>query len=82
MTKAAMFGVLTACLLAAPSLASEKKKATEKKKAEAGASCKAPAVGTCAACSITCRPGETASCAGGVVVGDVCHTQPACRCNK
>jgi hypothetical protein len=37
-------------------------------------------VGTCAACNIVCRPGETATCAPGMVTGDVCHTQPGCRC--
>lgn len=52
----------------------------EKAKAETGPSCKAPAVATCAACSITCRPGEVATCAGGQVTGDQCTTQPLCRC--
>ena len=52
-----------------------------KKKAETGASCKTPAVGACASCAITCRPGETASCAPGQVSADMCITQPACRCS-
>ena len=72
---------LAALLVSAPALGTEKKKA-KKEKVEMGASCKAPSVGRCAACSITCRPGETATCAGGVVVGEVCHTQPSCRCGK
>jgi hypothetical protein len=37
-------------------------------------------VGTCAACTIVCRTGETATCAPGMVTGDVCHPQPSCRC--
>jgi hypothetical protein len=52
----------------------------EKAKVEAGASCKAPAVATCAACNITCRPGEAATCVGGQVSGDQCVVQPSCRC--
>ena len=74
--------LLSAVLVASPAFASEKKKGAGKKKAEAGAACKAPAVGTCAACSITCRPGETATCAPGMTAGDVCHTQPLCRCGR
>ena len=54
--------------------------AAKKAKVQTGASCKAPAVATCAACSITCRPGEAATCAGGQVTGDLCTTQPLCRC--
>ena len=75
--------LLSAVLVASPAFASEKKKGAGKKKAaEAGAACKAPAVGTCAACNISCRPGETATCAPGVTAGDVCHTQPSCRCGR
>ena len=68
-------------LASAPAGASEKKKA-EKKKVETGASCKAPAVGPCAACNITCRPAETATCGSGQVFGDACHIQPSCRCTR
>lgn len=82
MTKSLVIALLSVFLVSSPSHAYEKKKAAPKKKAETGAACKAPAVGTCAACSITCRPGETATCGGGVVVGDVCHTQPSCKCTK
>ena len=82
MAKTLVVAALTALALALPATAAQKKKAVEKKKVETGASCKAPAVGRCAACSITCRPGETAQCSSGVVVSDVCHTQPSCRCGK
>jgi len=75
--------LLCGALAVSPAFASEKKQGAAKKKAEAtGAVCKAPAVGTCAACSISCRPGETATCAPGVTLGDVCHTQPSCRCGR
>jgi hypothetical protein len=37
-------------------------------------------VGTCAACSITCRPGESVTCAPGQVMADACHIQPSCKC--
>ena len=76
--------LLAAILASSPAFATEKKKkaAENKQKVETGASCKAPSVGRCAACSITCRPGETATCAGGVVAGDACHTQPSCKCGK
>jgi hypothetical protein len=77
-----LIALLSGVLVASPAFASEKKKGAGKKKAETGAACKAPAVGTCAACSITCRPGETATCAPGTTAGDVCHIQPACRCSK
>ena len=73
---------LAALLASAPALATEKTKTAKKEKVEIGASCKAPSVGRCAACSITCRPGETATCSGGIVVSDVCHTQPSCKCGK
>lgn len=84
MSKSLLIAVFAALLVSAPALATEKKKtaAAKKEKVETGASCKAPSVGRCAACSITCRPGETATCGGGVVVGDVCHTQPSCKCGK
>jgi hypothetical protein len=74
--------LLTGVLIVNPALASEKKKkaSAKKEKMEAGASCKAPAVGLCAACTITCPPATTASCTSGVMAGDVCHIQPSCRC--
>lgn len=74
--------LVVASFAAAPAPAADKKKASEKQKVENGPSCKAPAVGTCAACSITCRVAETATCSGGVQVADVCHAQPSCRCSK
>jgi hypothetical protein len=52
----------------------------DKDKKETGASCKAPAVGGCASCAITCRPGETATCGPGQVSGDLCARPPACAC--
>jgi hypothetical protein len=55
------------------------KKDKDKKK-DTGASCKAPAVGGCASCAITCRPGETATCGPGMVSGDLCARPPACTC--
>jgi len=83
MTRSLPLILLAALLVSSPALASEKKKkAAAAKKAETGAACKAPAVGRCAACSITCQPSETASCSGGVVAGEVCHTQPSCKCGK
>jgi hypothetical protein len=81
MVKSLWVAVLTAALLSAPALAGERKK-TAKKKVETGASCKAPTAGRCAACSITCQPGETATCMGGVATADLCHTQPSCKCGK
>ena len=79
MSKLVLTSLVAALLASGPALAYEKKK-MKSKKPETGAACKAPSVGRCAACSITCRPGETATCSGGVVVGDVCHTQPSCKC--
>jgi len=77
----ASLAVLLACApVAAQDQARKKSHAVKKAKAEVGPSCKAPAVATCAACSITCRSGEAATCAGGQVSGDLCTTQPACRC--
>ena len=72
---------LVAALAAAPALGADKKK-SKPKKPETGTSCKAPAVGRCAACSITCPPGETATCSSGQAIGDICHAQPSCRCTK
>lgn len=57
--------------------AAEKK---EKDKKDTGASCKAPAVGACASCAITCRPGETAMCGPGMVSGELCARPPNCVC--
>jgi hypothetical protein len=72
---------LTLFLASGSALGVEKKKAKEKpRKPEVGASCKAPADG--AACSITCPPGETATCSPGVMLSNVCHTQPACKCGR
>ena len=84
MVKSLLVAALSALLACTPAPAAEKKKDAQRKKekVETGASCKAPAIGRCAACSITCRPGESAQCSGGVMAGDVCHTQPACRCSK
>lgn len=60
-----------------------RKKTTEAKKQEKkeiAASCKAPAIGACASCAITCRPGETAMCGPGMVSGDLCARPPNCVC--
>ena len=76
----ALFAVMLVC---APVYGVEKsRKSAAKKKVETGAMCKAPAVGPCAACSITCRPGETATCASGQAFGDACHIQPSCKCSR
>ena len=56
-----------------------KAEAKKEKKAE-GASCKAPAVGACASCAITCRPGETATCGPGMLSGELCARPPSCTC--
>ena len=82
MTKQLWIAVVTIFLASGPASAADKKKKPEKKKVETGASCKAPAVGPCAACSITCRLGETAACANGQVFNDTCHIQPSCRCTR
>ena len=71
-------------LAAAPAAADQhtrkaKAEAKKEKKAE-GASCKAPAVGACASCAITCRPGETATCGPGMLSGDLCARPPSCAC--
>ena len=81
-----LIAALAALLAWAPVSAQEhsRKKSqssTANKKAETGASCKAPAVGVCASCAITCRPAETATCAPGQVSADMCITQPACKCS-
>ena len=73
--------LLAVALASGPALAYEKKK-PKAKKPETGASCKAPAAGRCAACSITCPPGEPATCSSGVTVSNVCHTQPSCKCGR
>ena len=83
MAKSLLIAVLAAFLVCGPAMAHDKaKKRASKAKIEVGASCKAPAVGTCAACSIACRPGETAIFGGGQVAGDMCHLQPSCKCTK
>jgi hypothetical protein len=80
MTKSLWIAIVSALLTCAPGYAAEKK--SPKKKVETGASCKTPAVGRCAACNITCQPGETATCAPGHAVPDACHVQPSCRCSS
>lgn len=83
MTKSIVIAFLAALLMSGHAPAVEKKKrADTKQKAEVGASCKAPAVGACASCSITCPVGQTATCAGGQVAGNVCHVQPSCKCSR
>ena len=78
-----LLGVFLAVFLAAgPAAAHDTKKKPKPKTPETGASCKAPAVGRCAACSITCPPGETATCSPGAMLNNVCHTQPACKCGR
>lgn len=81
MTKALWIALLTAAFAINPAAAGERKSAA-KKRVEPGASCKAPAVGRCAACNITCQPGESAQCGGGEAAADRCHTQPVCKCTK
>ena len=78
-----LLAALFACGLAgaAESSAEKKKSKAEKKAKVEGASCKAPAVGPCASCAITCRPGEAAMCAPGQISGDLCTIQPVCRCS-
>jgi hypothetical protein len=88
MTRSLMIAVVAALLAVNPAAAAEehsrkKSHAAKKdkdKKVETGASCKAPAVGSCASCAITCRPLETAQCAPGQVTADMCTRQPACGC--
>lgn len=82
MTKSHAIAVLAAFLVCSPSWGYEKTKKKTKTKIETGASCKAPAVGPCAACTITCRPGESATCAPGQVAMDACHIQPSCKCTR
>jgi hypothetical protein len=77
--------VFTALFIStAPAAAEEhaRKKTTARKqdKKDTGASCKAPAVGACASCAITCRPGETATCGPGMPSGELCARPPACTC--
>ena len=80
-----MVAVFAALLAAtAPALADDHtrkaKAAAQKEKKTPGASCKAPAVGACASCAITCRAGETATCGPGMLSGDLCARPPACTC--
>ena len=85
MTKPLLIALIAASLAASPAFASEKtrKKSTEaKEKTHVGASCKVSAIGRCPSCGISCQTGETATCAPGMIVGDVCHTQPSCRCTR
>ena len=77
--------VVAACLALNPASAQEssKKKKKEKEvkqKVETGASCKAPAIGACGSCGVTCAPGEAARCVTGQPAGSLCHVQPSCRC--
>ena len=82
MNKAMLIPLVAVLFASGPAFGYEKKKKGMKsKKPETGAACKAPAVGRCATCSILCRPGETATCSGGVMAGDVCNTQPSCKCS-
>jgi hypothetical protein len=74
-----------ACFASSPAFGSEapKKKKNEKEvkqKVVSGASCKAPAIAPCGACSVTCAPGEAARCITGQPAGNLCHIQPSCRC--
>lgn len=84
MKKPLLIALFAGLLVSPPGFAEDKqrKASAAKKKVEAGASCKAPAVGSCAACNITCRPGEAAHCAPGTLSGDVCHAQPSCKCTR
>jgi len=80
MGKHLLIACIATLLASNPAMAHDGKKKPKAKKPETGASCKAPAVGRCAACSITCAPGEAATCSSGVMVSNVCHTQPSCKC--
>ena len=80
MKSSLVLALLAAALASNPALAAEKK--ATKKKPETGTSCKAPAIGRCAACSITCPPAETAMCSPGQAVAEACHVQPSCKCTK
>ncbi len=84
MKKPLLIALLSGLLVSTPGFGDDKprKASAAKKKAETGASCKAPSVGTCAACNIMCRAGEAAHCAPGTLSGDVCHTQPSCKCSR
>ena len=85
MTKLLLIAFIAASLAAGPVVASEKnrkKSAEAKEKTHVGASCKVTAIGRCPSCGIACQTGETATCAPGMIVGDVCHTQPSCRCTR
>lgn len=78
--------IVAACLAvnsasAAQESSKKKKKEKEvKQKVEVGASCKAPAIGPCGSCGVTCVPGEAARCVTGQAAGNLCHVQPSCRC--
>jgi hypothetical protein len=78
--------IVAACLAvnsasAAQESAKKTKKEKEvKQKVVAGASCKAPAIGACGSCGVTCAPGEAARCVTGQAAGNLCHIQPSCRC--
>ena len=85
MARSLMLFLLGACLIASPLSAHEapKKKQKEKElkeKVVAGASCKAPAIGPCGSCGVSCAPGEAARCVTGQAAGNLCHIQPSCRC--
>jgi hypothetical protein len=85
MTKPLLIAFIAASLAAGPAFGSEKnrkKPAEAKEKIHVGASCKVSAIGRCPSCGIACQTGETATCAPGMIVGDVCHTQPSCRCTR
>ena len=76
---AAAFVAVLACT-AATAAEDSRKKSAKKTKVETGASCKAPPVGPCSSCAITCRPGETAICAPAQVSADMCVVQASCKC--
>lgn len=82
MVKPLLIAFMTALLVCSPAAGYEGKKKAKAKKPETGASCKAPAVGRCAACNITCPPGEPATCSSGTMAGNVCHVQPSCKCGN
>ena len=77
----AAFAAVLACGPASSADDHSRKKSAKKTKVETGASCKAPAVGPCASCAITCRPGETATCAPAQVSADMCIAQSSCKCS-
>jgi len=84
--KLGTIAALVASLALNPAFAQEsarkkkKEKEVKQQKAQVGASCKAPAIGPCGSCGVTCAPSEVARCVTGQGAGSLCHIQPACRC--